>query len=71
MANSITVNLFLSLWTTPPNRGRLTCKAELIREDFEEGLTVQSEHDGEVGAQRAPDEHMVDDGPEARVQGDL
>lgn len=49
----------------------LTCKAELIRKDGEEGLTVQGEHDGEVGAQRAPHVHMVEDSPETRVKGDL
>lgn len=44
---------------------------ELIGKDPEEGLTVQGEHDGEVGAQRAPHKHMVDDCPEACVKSDL
>lgn len=48
-----------------------TYKVELIGKDPEEGLTVQSQHDGEVGAQRAPHKHMVDYCPEARVQRDL
>lgn len=49
----------------------LTYKAELIGKDPEEGLTVQSEHDCEVGAQRAPHKHMVDNCPEACVKGNL
>lgn len=48
-----------------------TYKVELIGKDPEEGLTVQSEHDGEVGAQRAPHKHMVDNCPEACVKSDL
>lgn len=44
---------------------------ELIGKDPEERLTVQGEHDGEVGAQRAPHTHMVDDRPEACVESDL
>lgn len=52
------------------NRGP-TYEVELIGKDPEEGLTVQSEHDGEVGAQRAPHKHMVDNCPEACVKSDL
>lgn len=48
-----------------------TYKVELIGEDPEESLTVQSEHDGEVGAHRAPHKHMVDKCPEACVKSDL
>lgn len=48
-----------------------TYKVELIGKDPEEGLTVQSKHDGEVGAQRAPHKHMVDNCPEACVKSDL
>lgn len=48
-----------------------TYKVELIGKDPEEGLTVQGEHDGEVGAQRAPHKHMVDNCPEACVKSDL
>ena len=44
---------------------------ELIREDPKESLTVQSEHDGEVGAHRAPHKHVVDKCPEACVKSDL
>lgn len=48
-----------------------TYKVELVGKDCEEGLTVQSKHDGEIGAQRAPHKHMVDDGPEACVESNL
>lgn len=48
-----------------------TYKVELIWKDPEEGLTVQSKHDGEVRAQRAPDKHMVENCPEACVESDL
>lgn len=48
-----------------------TYKVELIWKDPEEGLTVQSKHDGEVGAHRAPDKHMVENCPEACVESDL
>lgn len=44
---------------------------ELTGKDPEEGLTVQGKHDGEVGAQRAPHKHMVDDCPEACVKSNL
>lgn len=56
--------------TNEEDRG-LTYEVELIGKDPEEGLTVQSEHDGEVGAQRAPHKHMVDNCPEACVKSDL
>lgn len=49
----------------------LTYKAELIGKDPEEGLTVQSKHDGEVEAQRAPHKHVVENRPEACVKSDL
>lgn len=52
------------------NRGP-TYKVELVGKDPEQGLTVQSEHDGEVGPQRAPHKHMVDKRPEACVKSDL
>ena len=44
---------------------------ELIGKDPEEGLTVQSDHDGEEAAQRAPHKHVVDNSPEACVESDL
>lgn len=51
--------------------GALTYKVELIGKDLEETLTVQGEHDGEIGSQRAPHKHMVDNRPESCVKSDL
>lgn len=48
-----------------------TYKVELIRKDPEEGLTVQSKHDDEIGAQRAPHKHMVEHCPEAGIENNL
>lgn len=52
-------------------QGGLTHEAELIGEHLEEAVAVHGEENGEVGGQAAPDEEVVDGGPEARVQPDL
>lgn len=49
----------------------LTYKVQLTGEAPEQALTLQNKHDAEVGAQRAPHTHMVNDCPEASVQGNL
>lgn len=62
------MNIFARLHMEPKDESKgPTYESELIGKDPEEGLAVQRKHDGEIGAHRAPNEHVVKDRPEACI----
>lgn len=62
------MNIFAGLLKEPKDESEgPTYEAEVIGKDPEEDLAVQRKHDGEIGAHRAPNEHVVKDRPEACI----